>query len=172
MFLLTGLGYLILPNLFNGIGEVEETMKMAMVIVISFLPTAPLAVKIFHVPGLIIALIASTFLSLTYGLIKAQRKHGLKVDYKALAKICFATALASALTLALASLFHLSALIKIAIGSLSYLFVYLTAVALIGAIEKQDISNLTQIFESRKLIGSIAKLILSYEACLLTFKQP
>jgi O-antigen/teichoic acid export membrane protein len=171
IFLLAGLGYLILPNLFNGIGETRETMKMTSIVAFSFLSTAPLAAKLLRVPGLITALIISTLLGLIYGLTRAQKRYGLKIDWKAAAKIYSAAVLASIPTLALTSSTNLHALIDMALGGLSYLFAYMTASALMGAFDEQDLSNLAQILQDRRMLRILADPILSYEAYLLKLRR-
>jgi len=167
IFLLTGLGYLILGNVFNGIGETRITMNMALITVLAFLPTAPLMTRILQVRGLIIALIASTLLGVVYGLIKASKKYGVRIDVQSEWRIYLAAGIASAPVLAIVSMPDLTAFTRIVVGGLLYLLAYLTAVALIKAIQKQDVANLSQILSRIKIVNFIAKPILMYESYVL-----
>ena len=171
IFLLTGLGYLILGNLFSGVGETKETMNMALITVLTFLPSAPLMTKIFDVVGLIIALIASTLLGLIYGLLQAWRKYRLKIDALSESRIYLAAGIAVAPTLAIISTTDLPALIKMGVGSALYLLAYLTVAALIEAIKKQDVTNLSQILNGIKIVNFVAKPILIYESHVLDLRQ-
>jgi hypothetical protein len=169
IFLLTGLGYLVLTNLFNGLGETKETFNIILIQVLAFLPAAPFAVKMLRVIGLITALIASNLLGIIYGLIQAWRKYRLKIGAISGLKIYSAAGI-SALTLAAAS-FNLPASFSMCVKGILYSLTYLTAVAFIGAVGKQDLANLTQILNKVRIVGFIAKPILSYEGHLINFRQ-
>jgi len=169
IFLLTGLGYLVLTNLFNGLGETKETFNIILIQVLAFLPAAPFAVKMLRVIGLITALIASNLLGIIYGLIQAWRKYRLKIGAISGLKIYSAAGI-SALTLAAAS-FNLPASFSMCVKGILYSLTYLTAVAFIGAVGKQDLANLTQILNKVRIVGFIAKPILSYLGHLINFRQ-
>jgi len=169
IFLLTGLGYLVLGNLFNGLGETKITMNMTLITTLVFLPFAPLSVKAFSVIGLIIALIASNLLGAVYGLIQAWKKYQLKIDALSELKIYLASGIA-ALTLKIASP-NSSALITICIKGILYLLAYLTVIAFIEVVKKQELANLSQISNKIKLFNFIAKPILNYEDRLLNLKR-
>jgi O-antigen/teichoic acid export membrane protein len=169
IYLLTGLGSLVLGSLFNGLGETKETLNMTLITALAFIPAAPLAAKMFSVTGLITALIASNLTGVIYGLIQARRKYRLKIDAYSELKIYLSAGIAT-LTLGIPSI-QLPASISICVKGTMYSLTYLTAIALIEAVKKQDTANLSQILNNVKIVNLLAKPILSYEEHLMNLRQ-
>jgi len=168
IFLLIGLGYLILVSLFNGIGETGETLKITVVIAALFLPMAPVMAQVYNVVGLIVALLASNLAGTAYGLYRARKKLHLKLDLNSSMRIYLAAAISIVPTLLLLSAVILPSLLKIAFGGFTYLASYLTFAPLTGAVKRSDVEDLSRILSKIKIVNLIIKPIMIYENRLLT----
>jgi len=171
LFLLTGVGYLVVGNLFNGLGDTKETLKMMAITILVFVPTAPIMAKYFQVLGVIAVLVSSTLIGNVYGLKKSMKKYGVRLELKGLMGIYAASAISAAPALVLTQVVNWHPVIKLATVGPLYLVTYLTAIPFLGAVDQTDVSNLSQIMGGVDLVKPLAKQILSYEAKLIRMRK-
>ena len=168
MFLLTGLGYRIIESLLNGIGETRLTLKTYLANLAVFIPLAPILTRLYGVPGMIIALLASNLTLTIYGLTIAKKKFNVNINLKGQLRIYLASALSAIPTLAFLHLSPLTSLPNLIAGATLYLLTYLTLTPILKTVNEQDLQNLTKIFRNLKVAWPIIKLALKYENKLLT----
>lgn len=168
LFLLGGIGYQVLPNFFNGIGRTKDTLSIILVQFTIFIVSAPIMTWLYHVPGLIVALVLSTFVQTIYGLLLASRKYGMCPDFKALGLV-FAAALASALPiLPLVYFSPFSSLVTALLGAAIYSVSYLTLLPIFKAIKQTDLEIIGSALSRIRIINSAISMIVAYESWLLS----
>ena len=168
VFLLTGLGSLVVSSFLNGIGRTRETLKIAGLQLAVFLPVAPVMTWLFRVPGLIGALILSALISISYGLWLATGVHEMRVNLLG-SLATLAAALVSAVPV-LPILYYsvMSSLANVILGGLLYLLAYLTLAPVFGAVRRADIQTLAPILGQIRILKPVIDLIFAYEARILT----
>jgi len=168
VFLLTGLGYLVIGNFLSGIGRTKETLKIALLQLIIFIPSAPVMAWLFRVPGLVVAFVISAFVATSFGMWLAIRAYGMHVAFGR-----SVAALAAALVSALPVLLFLQnsplpALANVCISAPMYLGAYLTLAPVFRAVRRTDVQFLDQILGQVRFLGAASHLIFAYETRLLS----
>jgi O-antigen/teichoic acid export membrane protein len=167
LFLLTGIGYQVLANFFNGIGRTNETLKITIVQLLIFLLAAPVMAWRYQVPGLIVAVVCSALVRTVYGLMIAYRKYGMRLDLRGSISV-LAAALASALPLLpLVYYSHFSDLVNVLIGAAVYLAMYLTLAPVFKAIKQTDLEILTPMLSGIRILKPVIAAVGAYEGWLL-----
>ena len=167
VFLMTALGSQVLGNFFSGIGKTRETLKITLVQLGIYLVAAPVAAWLYRVPGLLVALVLSSFVSTAFGLRLAIVKYGMRLDLKGPA-VTLATALVAALPIL--PLVHYSpfpSFVNVLIGAAIYTATYLTLAPAFKAIKRTDLEVLAPILGQISLLRPATDLIFSYETHLL-----
>jgi O-antigen/teichoic acid export membrane protein len=187
IFLLTGLGYQVIGNFLCGIGRTKETLKMAVLQIIVFIPAAPIMAWLFDVPGVIVAVVMSALVATGFGLWLTTGTYGMTVDFRKSAATLTA-ALVSTLPVLLflqnspflsprfvgwlffmqnSSFLFFPAVANVVVSVPIYLAAYLTLVPALGAIEQTDFHTLAPIFGQIKILGTATNSIFAYERWLL-----
>jgi O-antigen/teichoic acid export membrane protein len=162
LFLLTGLGYAVTDNLFNGAGETKLTFKTSIVYLSVFVAAAPALTWVYGVLGLITAHLISNLASTFYALILAHKRFRVKINLQGQIRIYLTSALSAISAVAILNLSSLS-ILNLLMGAAAYFIICLTLTPIVKCIDKQDLENLKQIFSKIKILKPIATLILKYE---------
>jgi len=140
LYFLTGIGYLNLPSLFNGMGKTKETLKMNSITFLLALFISPFAVSLFGIVGLIVTLVFAYAVGSIYGMYRAKKILGVSFDLNSLYKI-YVVAFLSIFPVVLLVM-DLGMIPKLLIGVGVYLFVYLSLVPLTKIVTKSEIELL------------------------------
>ncbi len=166
-YFFAGVGSIILGNLLNGIGETKIIFKANTINFFVFLPLALILTFFYGVSGLIISTIISGIVITLYELNIAIKKVGTTPDFKASLKIYLASFISAVPVLLIVNTLTLSSITSLVINGLLFLFVYLTLLPLVRAINPIDIENVTMMFKKIRIIWPILKPILNYESKLI-----
>jgi len=170
-FLYTGFGSIVLTYLFSGIGETRIIFNWNLINLSIFLPLAPILTMLYGVPGLIVAFLISSLLSLSYGLLIAIKRINVDFDLKASLRIYLASFLSAIPILAFLQFSFLNSFFNVIICGLIFLITYITLLPLTGAIHESDLENFKIIFKRLKIVWPIIKLGLIYEGKILNLKS-
>jgi len=171
VFLFAGLGSMVLIHLFNGIGGTRVVLYWNIVNLLVFVPLAPVLIMLFRVPGLILAFLASTLLSLAYGLYVATKRIGITLDAKASLRIYLASLLSSIPLIVFLHVSFFDSFVNVVVGGSIFLLTYLSLLPLVGAIHERDLENFKDIFGRLRVVGSLVKLGLTYESKILHLRS-
>lgn len=166
-FLYVGIGSMSMGSFFNGIGDTKFILEFGVINTILFFLAAPLLTPLYGAEGLIAAFLTSNLITLLSGLYVARRKYAVGVDLGAQARIYLAAALPALLCFAFLRLSPFNPLLNLVLGGIIFLSAYLTLVPVLGAVNMDDIQNLTLVFKRIRIAWPIMKHILAYEAELL-----
>jgi len=167
-FLCTGLGMFVMGSFFNSQRDTMTTLRINLIKLGLFVPLAFILVFLYGIPGLIASLLASQFLSTTYGLFLARKKYAVTIDWASSLR----TGIASLLSALLVYIFIVFApiptsIFKLAIGGSLYLASFLVFAPLLRVISKADIENLDALLKELAPIYPIARWILNFEEKIL-----
>jgi O-antigen/teichoic acid export membrane protein len=169
LYLLTGLGYLILGSFLSGVADTKTVLGMSILTLASYLPLGLALTWLWGPRGLLFAYILSNAISTVYGIRQASGKFGARPDLKASGRVLLAAAGAAVPTV---GLIHLDGLgigaVNLTIGGLLFLVVYLTLAPILGAVDKQDIPNLRTVLGGTRIVSTVANPVLDYESKLLS----
>jgi len=140
LYLLTGIGYLVLPSLFNGMGKTKVTLKMNLITFLIAIIISPLAIGFFGIIGLIVTIVFSYFMGSVYGMYKAKKTVGINFNFRVLYKIYVVAFLCIVPSILVAT--NLTAIPKILLGVVLYLFIYLTLLPIVKIVSKSEIELL------------------------------
>jgi O-antigen/teichoic acid export membrane protein len=167
-FIYSGLGSNVLGYLLSGIGETRIVFEYTLMNFLLFLPIALVLSSLYHMTGLLIAILASSLISLVYGLFRANRKIGISLDFKGFLRICLNSALSAVPVLVTVYILHFNPAINLILNGAIFLFSYLTLLPLTKTVNQSDIDNIRLMFGKVKIMGPFIKPILRYETKLLS----
>jgi len=170
LYLLVGIGHLTLPSLYNGLGETKTTLKMNL---ITFFTLAILAVPLtqtFGVQGLITSFIISLVAGTFYGAYTARKKYQIEFDLINTAKIYLISALASTFPLFLKNFANFPDLFDLALGSIIYLFIFITLMPLINIVSLSELKKITIALKNTPLLKQLAYPVIKYQQKILKLR--
>ncbi|MEM2111559.1 MAG: oligosaccharide flippase family protein [Candidatus Bathyarchaeia archaeon] len=171
LYFLTGLGYLVLASMFNGLGETGTTLKINLIIFIILIFLSPMLAYFCGVVGVIIALITSNLIGTLFGVYIAKEKYQVKFATKSIIKIYIIAAISALPALLVLYLSQLHELATVILGGLLYLVIYLTLIPLTGIIDQNELQTVTRVAQKIKPFAPIFKPILKYEQWILNTRQ-
>jgi peptidoglycan biosynthesis protein MviN/MurJ (putative lipid II flippase) len=131
-------------------------MIQSIITLIIGLPLGFILIPAYGITGLIIAGLLAGLPSMVWVLYWIRKRYEAKADFQSSAKILAASALAAAATYLPTSLFNMAIWIKLIIGLIIFLTVYVVGAPLIGAVSVTDINNLRTMFSG---LGVVTKII-------------
>lgn len=171
IYLLVGLGSLVLSVFFNGTGKTWTTFKMSLLgLSITLLLTIPLT-ALQGVVGLIMAQVIATFFVALYGLKMARHRFKVSIDVKNLTKIYALSIIAALPVLILIKTSNSWWVWDVLLGTTVYLSIWITLAPLMGILQKSELKNIAMATEKVPIIGKILKPIISYETKLIVKKN-
>jgi O-antigen/teichoic acid export membrane protein len=160
MYLFCGLGMLTLGSLFNGLGETNLFLRMGLTNFITLLIFSPLLMNFLGVPGMIAAVLISFLTSTALGLHYASTRLDLNLPKRMVGKTYAATVLPAILLLAVLQAVTISGMLRVILGGVLYLFLYLTSLILLRVITRSDIEKIKNITSHMAALNYAAKPIL------------
>jgi len=166
-YLYTALGNLSAGNLINGQGYTTFNMKLAILTAAIGFPLSFVLISQFGVIGLIVTSLTVSLPSLFIGLRFIKKQFGVSVDWVSSAKILFSSAIAAVLTYVLISQLAFSSPIKLVIGVIVFVVVFIFAALVTRIVNRAELSNLREIVNAlgplrkplRFLLNLIEKLM-------------
>jgi len=171
LYLLTGLGYLTLTSLYNGLGETKTTLKMSIITFILLAILSPILTQTYNVQGVITAFLIANTAGTLYGSYIARKKFQIKFDTSPLLKIYSISIVSSILPLIIVNFTHLPSLFTITIGGLLYLFTYTSLIPITKTVTTLELQKAASITQNVRLLDFIAKPILKYEQKMLHIRS-
>jgi len=120
------------------------------------IPLAFLLIPTFGILGVIVGPILAGIPSLFWGLCYLWKHYKVKLDFESSIKIFTSSAIAAITTYLSLTFLATAEWIRLVIGGIIFLGIYLFAAPMIGAVNQTDINNLKTIFSG---LGIISKLI-------------
>jgi len=154
--LLSCFGALTVMNFASGLGDTKIVLKLTIIQLAVGVPLALILIPLAGINGMIIGLLISSIPGLFIYLYLAWKKYGVKIDYGSSAKIFLSSLLSATAVYAFLTIFHLSDWIKLGLGLLLFMIIYLPSISLIGTLKQNDINNLRAMFHG---LGIISKII-------------
>jgi stage V sporulation protein B len=162
LYFLVGVGYLILPSLYNGLGDTKTTLRMGLISFTILLFLSPLLTQFFSVQGLIAASIIATAAGTLYGILLARKRLQIEFAKKDLLKIYVLSAV-SAIAPITIQLLPVIDLLKIIIGGSLYVLIYITLIPLTNTMTEPEIQNITKIVHRIRFLKFFLIPILKYQ---------
>jgi O-antigen/teichoic acid export membrane protein len=176
--LYAGFGSVVINYIIYGSGETRISLYSGLINMIIFLPLAFLLTKFYGVPGFLIAIIISFTCSFAYSLWSIIKKLQVKFDLKSSSRIYLASILSAIPTLLLSLYAQLASqqfyyrFLGLILYACVFVFLYLTLLPAVKAIEESDIENFRLLLKRIKLIQPLINLVLTYESKLISiFKK-
>lgn len=166
LYFLVGLGYLVLPSFYNGLGETKTTLKMSLITFLMLAVLSPIFTETYSVQGLIVAFLIASTAGTTYGLYIARKDFQIEFDTN-IFRIYLNSAISSILPLLMLHFTQLPKILNITIGGLLYLFIYATLTPLTKTVNPSELEAATHIAQKIRLLALIAKPMLTYQQRLL-----
>jgi O-antigen/teichoic acid export membrane protein len=154
--LLSVFGWRSMGQFLPAMGETKLVMKLNLLNLLISIPLAFLLIPPLGMIGVIIGGAASALPGTFIGIYLEWKRYGVKADFRASAKILFATALASVTVYLFLNFFNAAYWILFVVGAILFLAVYLISAPLVGAINQTDVNTLRAMFSG---LGIISKLL-------------
>ena len=164
-YLFAGIGSVVIGSLLTAAGEMKLIFMATLINLAIFVPLAPLLIWLLGVLGVVLAGLTSGLISLAYQMVTARKKFGISFSSSVSMRIYLASAASAAPILPFLQLSPFQGIANVILGGCLYLFVYMTALPVIGAIRMRDIENLEFLVNKSK-VASVLKPFLEYETKL------
>ena len=154
--LLAVFGSLSVGSFLLGLGETKMMMKLSMLTLTIGIPIGFLMIPILGIVGVILGIILSGLPSMVWVLYWIWKHYKARADFQSSAKIFLASGIAAVATYLPTAFLNTASWIKLIIGLIIFLMVYVLDAPLIGAVSQEDINNLRAVFSG---LGFISKTI-------------
>jgi O-antigen/teichoic acid export membrane protein len=144
-YLYTAFGNLSVSNLLNGQGYTTYNMKLSILTVAIGFPLSFLLISHFGVIGLIATTLTVGLPSLYISLRFIKKQFGVSVDWVSSAKILFSSSITAILTYALISQLVFSNPIRLVIGVIAFVVIFIVSIIVTRTINKGDLTSLREI---------------------------
>jgi O-antigen/teichoic acid export membrane protein len=171
VYLYSAFGSIVLDNFFNGVGATRINLKATLIYVASFLPLSIILTSLLRVEGLILSILTSSILKVMYGVYIAKKELGASISFKSSVKIFVASGVAAALILPLILIPEIPNYVRLLLGGIIYLAVYVTVLPIIRGLEEVDIEVLGKSFRNYDRLRPLIDLIMKYESILMRKTQ-
>ena len=131
-------------------------------------PMGYLLIMNFGVIGLLVTSLTYSIPSLIIGLLFIKKNYGVSVDWGSSAKIILSSEIAAALTYTLIAQLSFASWIRLLIGVVIFLVVFVVAVLLTRTVDKLDIDNFRDMTSSLGLVGKLVNILLTLMEKLMT----
>jgi|SRR5271157_3807578 len=155
----------------TGLGETRIVMIQSIITLVIGLPLGIVLIPIYGVIGLIIAGLVAGLPSMFWGLYWIWKNYNAKADFQSSAKILAASTIAALLAFLSISFLNAANWIKLIIGLVIFLTVYILGAPLIGAVSLTDIKNLRNMFSSMGIVSKIINAPLAAAEKAARFKS-
>jgi O-antigen/teichoic acid export membrane protein len=145
-------------GLLYGLGETWIPMIQSIVTLVIGLPLGVVLIQMYGITGLIIAGVVAGLPSMFWGLYWIWKHYRAKADFASSAKIFAASAIAAVLAYLPMVFLNTADWIKLIIGLIIFLAVYIFGGPLIGAVSLSDINNLRTMFSSMGIVSKIMNI--------------
>ena len=122
----------------------------------------------FGVIGLLVTSLTCVIPSLIVGLGFIKKNYGVTVDWGSSAKIILSSAIAAALTFTLITPLSFASWIRLLIGVMVFLVVFVVVVLLTRTIDKSDIDNFRDMTSNLGPVGKLVNIFLTLMEKLMT----
>lgn len=163
VFLLSIIGSYTLISVFNGLSKTRLTMNMTLINCILLVILSPPLAALYDVVGVIIASLVSTLAASVYAAVVAMRQLKIKFSFGPTLKIFLISIFSAFPPLALLFFTSLNFVVVLFGGGLLYLFVFITLMPLMRAVNATEIETLDRVTGKLPLVKLVAKPLFSYQ---------
>jgi len=168
-YYLIGLGSLVLPSFFNGLGETKISLKTTIAYTAVFAVSAPLLTWQLGTPGLIMAILISSLVSTIYRLKIAKSKFNIRIPIGSISRVYLSSLIPSMPIFVLKSLLPLSGLINVLLGGFTYLAIFAILIPLTKAITLDELNHVKRAFYKTRSLKILTKPIFYCEEKILSY---
>lgn len=166
--LLVIFGSLSVTIFLTGVGETTMLMKLSSISLLLGIPLGFLLVPIYGIVGAIIGNILAGLPSVFWGLQWVWKHYEVKPDFHSSFRIFAASCIAAAITYLSVSLLHSAEWIRLGLGGIIFILIYITAAPSIGALTQTDIHNLRNMIPNLGFLSKLLNLPLTFAEKVLT----
>ncbi len=168
IFLLVGVGRLVIGNVMQATGETKTVLTMTAIVSAVGGVLGLVLIPLWGAVGLILAFLAGALAGLFYALRFLHTTFNLTIDYASSARIYLSSALAGASAFLVLSATNLSGPLALLLGAPTFLATYLLLLPALGGITEQDLTNLREILGPLRLVSWAILPLISFEELILT----
>jgi len=161
-YLYTAVGNLSIGSVFSSQGQTKLILILAIISTAIGFPLGTVLIMLYGVVGLIIATLTSGIPTLFLALYWLKKRYGLTVDWLSSAKILIASSVTGAMTYFAVSQMTFPSWIKLSVGVVIFVLVFIPAVMFSRAITRPDLHNLGGLVSGLGPLGRIVIKILSW----------
>jgi O-antigen/teichoic acid export membrane protein len=166
----TGLGSIVLGNLFKGTGQTKISLRLNVVRALVFVPLAIISTSFFGIPGFIVASLLASLALLGYGLFLGKRMYNVTPELSVALRIYLSSFLSLFVLFLFLRVSPFASILNLALGGTVFLVTYLTLLPLSGAVKKVDVLNFETMFSRFEVLRPVLKLVLAFENTLLSVR--
>jgi stage V sporulation protein B len=154
-------GSLSAVGLLSGLGDTRILMMQSIITLAIGLPLGAILIPMFGITGLIVTVVIDGLPSMFWSLYWIWKHYKAKADFQSSAKILVASSIAAVVAYLPTAYLNTANWIKLIIGLILFLTIYIFGAPLIGAISQPDITAIRSMFSSMGILSKIINLPLA-----------
>jgi len=170
--LFSGFGNLSVNNLLTGIGKTKIVMKFSLLRLLLGVVLSFLLIPSLGVIGVILVYLVAGVPSVFLGLRWIWKHYNVTVDWGSSARIYLASAVSAAITFVILNFLNTADWMKLIVGGIIFLIIYIIVAPSIGAVDQDDIQNLKIMLSSMGFISKIVNIPLDIVAKIAQLRSP
>jgi O-antigen/teichoic acid export membrane protein len=151
-------GSLSLPVILSALGETKMLMKLNLLQLLIAIPLAIILVPTLGINGVIIGALLDGIPGLIIGLYFLKKHYEIQPDLHSSVKIFLSSGIAAIIVFLILAVLVEPSWVKLVIGSILYIGIFLIAAPLVKAINKTDINNMRIMFARAGLLYKILNI--------------
>ncbi len=151
-------GNLSMGTFLTGVGETKLLMKQGLLTLAIGLPLAFLLVPSFGVVGGILGIVVSSVPSMVWGLYWIWKRYKVKASFQTSGKILVASLIAAGASYLLLFVLVAADWIRLTLGFVVFIVVYLFSAPLTGAINQSDVNNLRAMLSGLGIVSALLEV--------------
>ena len=161
-YLYTAFGSLSTGNLINSQGQTRLSLYLTIITAVIAFPMGYILISIFGVLGLIVTTLTAGLPSIFISLFWVKKNYGVSLNWVSSARILLSSGTAAVLTYALVSYLTWASWIRLIVGVVVFVVIFVFAALLSRSVERSDINNLRQMAGGFGVISSLINRVLNF----------
>jgi len=166
-YLYVALGSVVVWNYFRGLGDTKKNLRVAFVTASVTVFSGWILAARLSVSGVILAALLGGLVGQLYALRLLRKHYGTSVDVRQMLRVLTPALVAGLLTYVILLPLPSNCLLRLLVGSISFITIWSIAAPFLQAIDRDDLRNLSTLTRDLRLLGKPLSILLRLEELIL-----
>lgn len=165
--LLVGFGSISIGNFLNSQGDTTTSFRVGLVSSAVSIALSPILVWVWGVFGLLLSIIASSFMGNILGVYVLHRKYGFYANVRHATRLLICSSLSAGISYGVLQFIRSPPILGLLVGSFVFLVLFSFLAPLFSALDERDVSNLGSMLGGIRVVSVFSKPLLDMERWII-----